>query len=153
MNEWSAETTIFSSSSVSSMVCMYQPILERTAGLVTHSALLAVVLALLKPVEERLAEPVARREHVRVTRAPRRELDLLHLAARPAVCALVRLVLADLGFGLLPAPERDPHRHILKIPKVVSGIGAFSAAARPRARTRRVSSGSMMPSSQSRAVE
>ena len=36
---------------------------------------------------------------------------------------------------------------------VVSGIGAFSAAEMPSASTRRVSSGSMMPSSQSRAVE
>src|SRR5438105_4891007 len=38
MKEWSAETTIFSSSSVSSMVCMSRPILERTAGLVTAAA-------------------------------------------------------------------------------------------------------------------
>src|SRR5262245_59468765 len=43
--------------------------------------------------------------------------------------------------------------YIRKTPKVVSGIGALSAAARPSASTRRVSSGSMMPSSQSRAVE
>ena len=39
-----------------------------------------------------------------------------------------------------------------KTPKVVSGIGALSAAEMPSASTRRVSSGSMMPSSQSRAV-
>src|SRR5712691_11958869 len=43
--------------------------------------------------------------------------------------------------------------HIRKMPNVVSGIGAFSAAEIPSASTRRVSSGSMMPSSQSRAVE
>jgi len=40
-----------------------------------------------------------------------------------------------------------------KTPNRVSEIGAFSAALIPSARTRRVSSGSMMPSSQSRAVE
>ena len=38
------------------------------------------------------------------------------------------------------------------MPKVVSGTGALSAAEIPRASTRRVSSGSMMPSSHSRAV-
>ena len=43
--------------------------------------------------------------------------------------------------------------HIRKMPKVDSGTGAFSAAEIPSASTRRVSSGSMMPSSQSRAVE
>src|SRR5690242_1839111 len=52
-------------------------------------------------------------------------------------------------------PDQDPgdHAYILNTPKVVSGIGAFRAAARPRASTRRVSSGSMIPSSQRRAVE
>ena len=67
----------------------------------------------------------------------------------------------------LAAGAEDPHRdlaavrdeeladqlHIRKTPNVVSGIGAFSAAEMPSASTRRVSSGSMMPSSQSRAVE
>ena len=43
--------------------------------------------------------------------------------------------------------------HMRKTPKVVSGIGAFSAAEMPSASTRRVSSGSMIPSSQRRAVE
>src|SRR5581483_9264718 len=43
--------------------------------------------------------------------------------------------------------------YIRKTPNVVSGIGALRAAASPSARTRRVSSGSMIPSSQSRAVE
>ena len=43
--------------------------------------------------------------------------------------------------------------YIRKTPNVVSGTGAFAAAARPSASTRRVSSGSMIPSSQSRAVE
>src|SRR5215211_2434557 len=45
------------------------------------------------------------------------------------------------------------HGYILKMPNSLSGIGAFSAAEIPKARTRRVSSGSMIPSSQSRAVE
>ena len=44
-------------------------------------------------------------------------------------------------------------RYIRKMPNFVSGIGAFSAAEIPSASTRRVSSGSMIPSSQSRAVE
>ncbi len=43
--------------------------------------------------------------------------------------------------------------HIRKTPKVVSGIGALRLAAIPRARARRVSSGSRIPSSHSRAVE
>src|SRR5947208_2368018 len=42
--------------------------------------------------------------------------------------------------------------HILKTPKGVSGNGAFSDAAIPRARTVRVSRGSMIPSSHRRAV-
>src|SRR5215211_1233715 len=43
--------------------------------------------------------------------------------------------------------------YILKMPKVDSGTGALSAAEIPSARTRRVSRGSMIPSSHSRAVE
>jgi hypothetical protein len=43
--------------------------------------------------------------------------------------------------------------YIRKTPNVVSGIGAFRLAAIPSARTFLVSSGSMIPSSQSRAVE
>ena len=42
--------------------------------------------------------------------------------------------------------------HIRKTPNRVSGIGAWSAASMPIVRTRRVSSGSMTPSSHSRAV-
>src|ERR1700730_5315853 len=42
--------------------------------------------------------------------------------------------------------------HILNTPKGVSGIGAFSDAAMPRASTVRVSRGSIMPSSHRRAV-
>jgi hypothetical protein len=56
------------------------------------------------------------------------------------------LVPATKDYHLLPA-------YILKTPKVVSSGGAFAAAERPRARTMRVSIGSMTPSSQSLAVE
>ena len=58
------------------------------------------------------------------------------------------------------APIRDEdagklwHRsHILKMPKCGSGTGALAAAASPMPSTRRVSRGSMMPSSHSLAVE
>ena len=57
-------------------------------------------------------------------------------ASRPQTCALIQT-------GV----------HILKTPNSVSEIGAFRAAESPRASTRRVSSGSMIPSSQRRAVE
>ena len=53
---------------------------------------------------------------------------------------------------LQAVPERAT-RYIRKIPKVVSGIGALSAAEIPRAITLRVSTGSTIPSSQRRAVE
>ena len=45
-----------------------------------------------------------------------------------------------------------PTGHIRNTPKRVSGIGAWSAASMPIVRTRRVSSGSMTPSSHRRAV-
>ena len=44
------------------------------------------------------------------------------------------------------------HGYMRKTPKLVSGIGAFREALMPSARTVRVSSGSMMPSSHRRAV-
>ena len=44
------------------------------------------------------------------------------------------------------------HRHILNTPKRVGGMGAFNAADSARPSTRRVSAGSMMPSSHNRAV-
>src|SRR5437762_981472 len=50
-------------------------------------------------------------------------------------------------------PDDETRDHMRKTPNVVSGIGAFSAACNPSARTWRVSSGSMMPSSHMRAVE
>ena len=43
--------------------------------------------------------------------------------------------------------------HILKMPKRVSSMGAFAASERPSARIIRVSTGSITPSSQRRAVE
>ncbi len=68
----------------------------------------------------------------------------------------------------LPAGAEDTHRdlaavrdqqladlaaHMRKTPNCVSGIGACSAAEIPSASTRRVSRGSRIPSSQSRALE
>ena len=53
----------------------------------------------------------------------------------------------------LPKAEARPPAYIRKTPKVVSGMGAFSAAEIPSATTRRVSTGSITPSSQRRAVE
>ena len=50
------------------------------------------------------------------------------------------------------ALEREP-AHIRKTPKRGSGMGARAAAARPSASTRRVSRGSITPSSHRRAVE
>jgi hypothetical protein len=44
------------------------------------------------------------------------------------------------------------HDHILNSPNVVGSIGAFAAADNPSPSTRRVSAGSITPSSHSRAV-
>ena len=55
--------------------------------------------------------------------------------------------------ALPEAAEPRPRAYIRKTPKVVSGMGAFSAAEIPSATTRRVSTGSITPSSQRRAVE
>jgi RNA polymerase sigma factor (sigma-70 family) len=59
----------------------------------------------------------------------------------------------DRAVADLEATTEDATRYIRKIPKVVSGIGALSAAEIPRAITLRVSTGSTIPSSQRRAVE
>jgi RNA polymerase sigma factor (sigma-70 family) len=59
----------------------------------------------------------------------------------------------DRAVAELEATTEDATRYIRKIPKVVSGIGALSAAEIPRAITLRVSTGSTIPSSQRRAVE
>ena len=57
------------------------------------------------------------------------------------------------AFDLVDVHDGVRHDYIRKTPKVVSGTGALAAAASPSASTWRVSSGSMIPSSQSRAVE
>jgi hypothetical protein len=53
-----------------------------------------------------------------------------------------------------PGVDRVAHRHayMRNTPNCVTGIGAFNAAERPSARHMRVSSGSITPSSQSRAL-
>src|SRR6478736_6766485 len=102
-------------------------------------------LSLLEPLEEGAAHVLTRLEHLAVARAARRKLDELHVGRRLPVRARVCLRLADGLRLLLPPPAEEPHRYIRKTPNVVSGIGAFSAAEIPRASTRRVSSGSMIP--------
>ena len=52
----------------------------------------------------------------------------------------------------LRAAKRETASYIRNTPNFVSSIGACRAASRPMDSTRRVSSGSMIPSSQSRAV-
>jgi len=59
----------------------------------------------------------------------------------------------DSAVAQLEATSRRATAYIRKIPKVVSGIGALSAAEIPRAITLRVSTGSTIPSSQRRADE
>jgi RNA polymerase sigma factor (sigma-70 family) len=59
----------------------------------------------------------------------------------------------DRAVADLQATTQEAKGYIRKIPKVVSGIGALSAAEIPRAITLRVSTGSTIPSSQRRAVE
>jgi RNA polymerase sigma factor (sigma-70 family) len=59
----------------------------------------------------------------------------------------------DRAVADLQATAQEATGYIRKIPKVVSGIGALSAAEIPRAITLRVSTGSTIPSSQRRAVE
>ncbi len=95
------------------------------------------------------------------------ELERAHLLGALAVRASVALRLVERPQpGLLPSPTKEAHRLVVsdppgedvfpymrKTPNVVSGTGAFDAAESPSASTRRVSSGSMTPSSQRRAVE
>src|SRR5262245_11065005 len=113
---------------------------------------LALLVALVESLQERLPHPLAVREHLLVATTPRLELDDLDIARRVAVGAATCLGLADLVQALLRLAVEEAH-HIRNTPNVVSGIGAFSALARPSASTRRVSSGSITPSSQRRAVE
>ncbi len=85
------------------------------------------------------------RAHVRITRSaisPRFATRTDENAGHP------------LAEGITGDPEPDvPNRYIRKTPNGVSGIGALSAADSPSARTIRVSTGSITPSSHSRAVE
>jgi RNA polymerase sigma-70 factor (ECF subfamily) len=80
--------------------------------------------------------------------------ELPEVAVDPA--ALLETAGQEAGTPKLPAlaPAAEaPDAYIRKTPKVVSGIGALSAAEIPSATTRRVSTGSITPSSQRRAVE
>src|SRR5262249_37615044 len=101
---------------------------------------------------ERLPHPFAVREHLLVAGTPRLQLDDLDIAGGVAVRVVVHLRLAELVQALLRLAAEEAH-HIRNTPNVVSGIGAFSGLARPRASRRRVSSGSVTPSSHRRAVE
>src|SRR5207244_3755676 len=107
---------------------------------------------LVQALRECLSEALAVGEHLLIARPARWQLHELHVARRFAVRVVVRLRLPELVTAALRLPLEQPH-HIRKTPKVVSGMGAFRAEERPSARTRRVSSGSMMPSSHNLAVE
>src|SRR3954464_12490500 len=113
---------------------------------------LLLLVALVETLQECLAQTFSVGEHLLVPRTSRFELDDLDVARRIAVGVVVRLGLSERPQALLVLAAEEAH-HIRKIPNVVSGIGALSADASPRASTRRVSSGSITPSSQSRAVE
>src|SRR6266545_1950255 len=116
------------------------------------SSPLVLLLAIVEALEKRLSETLPVGEHLPVARPARLELHDLHVPWSFAVGVVVRLRLAELAQPRLWLPAEEPH-HIRKMPNVVSAIGAFSAAEIPSASTRRVSSGSMIPSSQSLAVE
>jgi len=59
---------------------------------------------------------------------------------------------ANPPYGLRARSLRAPSPYILNTPNRVSSTGAFSAALKAKASTRRVSDGAMMPSSHKRAV-
>jgi hypothetical protein len=70
------------------------------------------------------------------------------------IVALLQALLAvyyNIWFSYLVSGAR--HRYIRNTPYFVAPTGAFAAAERPSASVRRVSAGSMMPSSHSRAEE
>src|SRR6185312_5088955 len=102
--------------------------------------------------QERLPHPLPVGEDLAIPWPTRLELDDLDVARRLAVRVVIGLGLAKLSQALLRLPAEQPH-HIRKTPNVVSGMGALRDAEMPRASTRRVSRGSMMPSSQRRPVE
>jgi biotin carboxylase len=60
---------------------------------------------------------------------------------------------ADIAVRIGPTPAGQSYLDIDAILEAARRTGAFAAAARPMPSTRRVSTGSMMPSSHSRAVE
>jgi RNA polymerase sigma factor (sigma-70 family) len=93
---------------------------------------------------EETAQPEAARPLKETTTKVVTGVTGLTTAAQREVDAVVRTLQA--------APERATP-YIRKIPKVVSGTGALSAAEIPSAITLRVSTGSTIPSSQRRAVE
>ena len=106
-----------------------------------------------------VVQPQLVRSAVRLLAPPRD--DERGVPGRPVLVGLAALGLVG-PVGALRDAEQCPqaflghHRsssYIRKMPNVDSGTGAFSAAEIPSASTRRVSRGSMMPSSQSRAVE
>ena len=78
--------------------------------------------------------------------------DLLDRAPRPLTFQSIDIDEA-ISHCLSYTLARRRLGYILKTPNLVCGMGAFSAADSPSASTRRVSRGSMTPSSQSRAVE
>jgi hypothetical protein len=65
------------------------------------------------------------------------------------ILAMTNGAITQQDFG----PRLTAPRYIRKMPKRVSSIGALSAAEMPSDKTARVSSGSITPSSHSRAVE
>src|SRR5436190_17857924 len=111
-----------------------------------------LLLSLGEALEERLTHSLAVGEHLLVAGPPRRQLDDADVRRALPVGMVVGLGLAQLAQPSL-FPSAEQAHYIRKMPNVVSGIGAFSAAEIPRATIRRVSRGSMMPSSHSRAVE
>src|SRR3954454_7319915 len=131
--------------------CRLVPRLEDRRPAPSSSPLL-LLPPLVETLQECLSQPLAVREHLLVTRTPRLELHDLDIARCVAVRVVVRLGFPERAQALLSLAAEEPH-HIRKMPNVVSGIGAFNAEASPSASTRRVSSGSMTPSSQRRAVE
>ena len=94
---------------------------------------------------EALTSALRQREADGKQPAPRR-------ASRPRGATVPRHPPSSPDHSLATSALRHAGAYIRKMPQLGSGMGAFAAAARPRARTRRVSIGSITPSSQRRAV-
>src|SRR5690242_16171718 len=99
---------------------------------------LLLLLSFVEALQERLPHSLAVCEDLPVPRPAGRQLDDLHVTRCLAVGVVVGLGFPELPEALPGLPPEEPH-HIRNTPKVVSGIGAFSDAASPSARTRRVS--------------